>query len=73
MRVLGKKFPSPQPLTLFSDGSGEFSLGVSGRNCCWQGLGQEPDEEDDVDYEDAFVAHQIQIYKAGEAEHEALE
>ena len=31
------------------------------------------DEEDDAEDEDTFMAHQVQVFKADEAEHEAIE
>ena len=35
--------------------------------------GQVPDEEDDAEDEDTFMARQVQIFEADEAEHEAVE
>ena len=34
--------------------------------------GQEPDKEDDKEDEDTFMACQVQVFEANEAEHEAI-
>ena len=52
---------------------GSFCWGLEAGTAVGEAWGQELDEEDNVEDEDAFAAHQIQVYKAGEAECEALE
>ena len=45
-------------------------MGIQGRDEAW---GQELNEEDDTEDKDTFMARQVQIFKADEAECEAVE
>ena len=57
------------------------SVTVVGSFCCrseagtavGEAWGQEPDEEDGVEDEDTFMARQVQVFEADEAEQEAVE
>ena len=52
---------------------GSFRWGSEAGTAVGEAWGQEPDEEDGVEDEDTFMACQVQIFEAGEAEHEAVE
>ena len=52
---------------------GSFRWGSEAGTAVTEAWGQEPDEEDGVEDEDAFMARQVQIFKADEAEREAVE
>ena len=51
---------------------GSFCWGSEVGTAVGEVWGQEPDEEDDVEDEDTFMARQVQIFKADEAEYEAV-
>ena len=52
---------------------GSFCWGLEAGTAVGEAWGQEPDEEDGVEDEDTFMAHQVQIFEADEAEWEAVE
>ena len=52
---------------------GSFRWGSEVGTAVGEAWGQEPDEEDGVEDEDTFMACQVQIFKADEAEREAVE
>ena len=52
---------------------GSFHWGSEAGTAVAEVWGQEPDEEDGVEDEDTFMARQVQIFKANEAECEAVE
>ena len=52
---------------------GSFRWGSEAGTAVGEAWGQEPDEEDGVEDEDTFMAHQVQIFEADEAEREAVE
>ena len=52
---------------------GSFCWGLEVGIAVGEAWGQEPDKEDDVEDDDTFMAHQVQVFKADEAECEALE
>ena len=52
---------------------GSFRWGSEAGTAVGEAWGQEPDEEDGVEDEDTFMARQVQIFEAGEAEREAVE
>ena len=51
---------------------GSFRWGLEAGTAIAEAWGQEPDEEDGVEDEDTFMAHQVQIFEADEAEREAV-
>ena len=52
---------------------GSFHWGLEAGTAVTEAWGQEPDEEDSVEDEDTFMACQVQIFEADEAEREAIE
>ena len=52
---------------------GSFRWGSEAGTAVVEAWGQEPDEEDGVEDEDTFMARQVQIFEADEAEREAVE
>ena len=52
---------------------GSFHWGSEAGTAVAEAWGQEPDEEDGVEDEDTFMARQVQIFEADEAEREAVE
>ena len=52
---------------------GSFRWGSEAGTVVGEAWGQEPDEEDGEEDEDMFMAHQVQIFEADEAEREAVE
>ena len=52
---------------------GSFCWGSEVGTAVGEAWGQEPDEEDGKEDEDTFMACQVQIFEANEAEHEAVE
>ena len=52
---------------------GSFHWGLEAGTAIGEAWGQEPDEEDGVEDEDTFMARQVQIFEAEEAEQEAIE
>ena len=52
---------------------GSFRWGSEAGTAVGEVWGQELDEEDDVEDEDTFMARQVQIFEADEAEREAVE
>ena len=52
---------------------GSFRWGSEAGTAIGEAWGQEPDEEDGVEDEDTFMAHQVQVFEADEAEWEAVE
>ena len=52
---------------------GSFHWGSEAGTAIGEAWGQEPDEEDSVEDEDTFMAHQVQIFEADGAEREAIE
>ena len=52
---------------------GSFRWGSEAGTAVGEAWGQEPDEEDGVEDEDTFMARQVQIFEADEAEREAVE
>ena len=52
---------------------GSFHWGSEAGTTVGEAWGQEPDEEDGVEDEDTFMARQVQIFEADEAEREAVE
>ena len=52
---------------------GSFHWGSEAGTAVGEAWGQEPNEEDDVEDEDTFMAHQVQVFEANEAEQEAIE
>ena len=52
---------------------GSFRWGSEAGTAVGEAWGQEPDEEDGVEDEDTFMARQVQIFEADEAECEAVE
>ena len=51
---------------------GSFRWGSEAGTAIGEAWGQEPDEEDGVEDEDTFMAHQVQAFEADEAEQEAV-
>ena len=51
---------------------GSFRWGSESGTAVAEAWGQEPDEEDGVEDEDTFMARQVQIFEADEAEREAV-
>ena len=51
---------------------GSFRWGLEAGTAIAEAWGQEPDEEDGVEDEDTFMACQVQIFKADEADREAI-
>ena len=60
-------------LSCLHDSGRELPLGIRGGDCRRGGLGPESDEEDGVEDKDTFMARQVQIFEADEAEREAVE
>ena len=58
---------------VFMTAVGSFRWGSEAGTAVGEAWGQELDEEDGVEDEDTFMAHQVQIFKANEAECEAVE
>ena len=58
----------PVPMTVV----GGFHWGLKVGMAIGEAWGQEPDEEDGEEDEDTFMARQVQVFKAGEAECEAI-
>ena len=52
---------------------GSFRWGSEAGTAIAEAWGQEPDEEDGVEDEDTFMARQVQIFEADEAEREVVE
>ena len=52
---------------------GSFCWGSEAGTAVGEAWGQEPDEEDGVEDKDTFMARQVQIFEADEAECEAVE
>ena len=52
---------------------GSFRWGSTAGTVVGEAWGQEPDEEDDIEDEDTFMACQVQVFEVGEAEREAIE
>ena len=52
---------------------GSFCWGSEAGTAIGEAWGQELDEEDNVEDEDTFMAHQVQIFEVDEAEQEAIE
>ena len=52
---------------------GSFCWGSEAGTAVTEAWGQEPDEEDGVEDKDTFMARQVQIFEADEAEREAVE
>ena len=52
---------------------GSFRWALEAGTAVREAWGQEPDEEDGVEDEDTFMARQVQIFEANEAEREAVE
>ena len=52
---------------------GSFCWGSEAGTAVGEAWGQEPDEEDGEEDEDTFMARQVQIFEADEAECEAVE
>ena len=46
---------------------GSFHWGFEAGTAVGEAWGQEPDEEDGVEDENTFMAHQVQIFEVGEA------
>ena len=70
----GEEVPSSstsRPVSMTAVGS--FRWGSEVGTAVGEAWGQEPDEEDGEEDEDTFMARQVQIFKAGEAEREAVE
>ena len=59
----------PIPMTVV----GSFHWGSEVGTAVGKAWGQEPDEEDGKEDKDTFMAHQVQIFEANEAEQEAVE
>ena len=59
------------PVSMMAVGS--FCWGSEAGTTVGEVWGQEPDEEDGVEDEDTFMARQVQIFEADEAEREAVE
>ena len=51
---------------------GSFHWGSEAGTAVGEAWGQEPDEEDGMEDEDTFMAHQVQVFKADGAEREAV-
>ena len=51
---------------------GSFRWGLEAGTAVVEAWGQEPDEEDGVEDEDTFMARQVQIFEADEAERDAV-
>ena len=51
---------------------GSFCWGSEAGTAVGEAWGQEPDEEDGVEDEDTFMARQVQVFEADEAEQEAV-
>ena len=51
---------------------GSFRWGLEAGTAVAEAWGQEPDEEDGVEDEDTFMARQVRIFEADEAEREAV-
>ena len=70
----GDKVPvssTSRPVSMMAVGS--FRWGSEAGTAVGEAWGQEPDEEDGEEDEDTFMAHQVQIFEANEAECEAVE
>ena len=52
---------------------GSFHWGLEAGTAVSEAWGQEPDEEDGNEDEDTFMAHQVLIFEADQAEWEAIE
>ena len=61
--------PCPVSMTVV----GSFCWGLEVGTTIAEAWGQEPDKEDGVEDEDTFMARQVQIFEADEAEREAVE
>ena len=69
----GEEVPSSstsRPVSMTAVGS--FRWGSEAGTAVAEPWGQEPDEEDGVEDEDTFMARQVQIFEADEAEREAV-
>ena len=65
----GEKVPTSstsRPVSMTAVGS--FRWGSEVGTAIAEAWGQEPDKEDGVEDEDTFMAHQVQIFEADEAE-----
>ena len=60
-----------RPVSMMAVGS--FRWGSEAGTAVGEAWGQEPDEEDGEEDEDTFMARQVQIFEADEAEREAVE
>ena len=60
-----------RPVSMMAVGS--FRWGSEAGTAVGEAWGQEPDEEDGEEDEDTFMARQVQIFEANEAEREAVE
>ena len=70
----GEEIPTlstSRPVSMTAVGS--FRWGSEVGTAVVEAWGQEPDEEDGVEDEDTFMACQVQIFKADEAEREAVQ
>ena len=70
---LGEEVPvslTLHPVSMMAVGS--FPWGSEVGTAVGEAWGQEPDEEDGVEDKDTFMAHQVQVFEADEAEWEAL-
>ena len=70
----GEEIPvssTSRPVSMTAVGS--FRWGLELGTAVVEAWGQEPDKEDGVKDEDTFMARQVQIFKADEAEREAVE
>ena len=70
----GEEIPTSstsRPVSMTAVGS--FHWGSESGTAVAEAWGQEPDKEDGVEDEDTFMARQVQIFKADEAEQEAVE
>ena len=63
--------PTSHPVSMTAIGS--FCWGSEAGAAVGEAWGQEPDEEDGEEDEDTFMARQVQIFEADEAECEAVE
>ena len=70
----GEEVPTSSTSRLVSmTAVGSFRWGSEAGTAVGEAWGQEPDEEDGEEDEDTFMACQVQIFEANEAEHEAVE
>ena len=70
----GEEVPSSstsRPVSMMAVGS--FRWGSEAGTAVGEAWGQEPDKEDGEEDEDTFMARQVQLFEAGEAEREAVE